>query len=61
MNEELNRTSDALATSKVGLIERRQDPYPDQGSLAELIMGIGGAMGTRGLTSLTGALAGLKF
>ena len=61
MNEELNRTSDALATSKVGLIERRQDPYPDQGSLAELVMGIGSSMGTRGLTSLTGALAGMKF
>jgi len=61
MNEELNRTSDALAAQKVGLIERRQDPYPDQGSLAELVMGIGSAMGTKGLTSLTGALAGMRF
>jgi hypothetical protein len=61
MNEELNRTSDALAAQKVGLIERRQDPYPDQGSLAELVMGIGGTMGAKGLKSLTGALAGMKF
>jgi hypothetical protein len=61
MNENLNRASDELAATKVGLIERRQDPYPDQGSLAELVMGIGSSMGTRGLTSLTGALAGMKF
>jgi hypothetical protein len=61
MNEELNRTSDALAGQKVGLIERRQDPYPDQGSLAELVMGLGSGMGTKGLTGLTTALAGMKF
>ena len=61
MNENLNRTSDDLAGAKVGLIERRQDPYPDQGSLAELIMGIGSAAGTQGLGSLTKALSGLKF
>jgi hypothetical protein len=61
MNENLNRASDELAGSKVGLIERRQDPYPDQGSLMELIMGIGSAAGTSGLGGLTKALSGLKF
>lgn len=61
MQSALNTASDELASTKVGLIERRQDPYPDQGSLAELIMGIGSAMGTQGLSSLSGALAGLKF
>jgi len=61
MQSALNTASDELAATKVGLIERRQDPYPDQGSLAELVMGIGSAMGTQGLTSLTGALAGMKF
>jgi hypothetical protein len=61
MDEALNRASDELVGRKVGLIERRQDPYPDQGSLAELVMGVGSAMGTQGLTKLTGALAGMKF
>lgn len=61
MNEELNRASDSLAAQKVGLIERRQDPYPDQGSLASLVTGIGSAAGASGLNSLVAALAGMKF
>jgi hypothetical protein len=61
MNEELNRTSDALAGSKVGLIERRQDPYPDQGSLATLLTGALSGFGQQGLGALTSLLGGLKF
>lgn len=59
--EALDRSADLLQGTKLGIIERRQDPYPDQASLASLITGIGSSAGPGGLQGLVGALAGLKF
>ena len=61
MNEELNRTSDALAGSRAGLIERREDTYPDQGGLMGLISGMMSGQGSKGLTNLSKTLGVIKY
>jgi hypothetical protein len=41
----LNRLADTMQQTKLGIIERRKDAYPDQGALMNLIAGIGSSYG----------------
>lgn len=57
----LNRTADEMQQTKLGIIERRQDDYPDSGSIAELVTALMGAYGAQGGGSIATALSGMRF
>jgi len=57
----LNRTADEMQQTKLGIIERRQDEYPDSGSIAELVTALMGAYGASGGGKIATALSGMKF
>lgn len=57
----LNRLADELQKTKLGVIERRADEYPDRGGLTSLIAGIGGQFGTEGLSPFTKLLSGMTY
>jgi len=41
----LNRLADTMQQTKLGIMERRTDAYPDQGGLMQAIQSIGGGIG----------------
>jgi hypothetical protein len=47
----LNRLADDMQGTKLGVIERRTDAYPDQSMLLNLMQQIGSSYGTSGLSS----------
>jgi ribosomal protein S4 len=57
----LNRLSDEMQKTRLGVIERRMDEYPDRAGLAQLIGGIGGTFGTGGLGHFTKLLSQMDF
>lgn len=57
----LNRLADQLQGTKLGIIERRQDKYPDLGILTSLASTMGQAAGPAGISGILGALGKLKF
>ncbi|MFA5186704.1 MAG: hypothetical protein WC551_09530 [Patescibacteria group bacterium] len=57
----LNRLADEMQQTKLGIIERRQDAYPDLSSIQSIIAGVGSQYGGgQGLSSMLQALAGLR-
>jgi len=57
----LNRLADQMQQTKLGIIERREDKYPDQGSLVNLLSGAASQYGQgQGLPALFKALSGLQ-
>lgn len=57
----LNRLADEMQQTKLGIIERRTDAYPDLSSLQSIIAGVGSQYGGgQGLSSMLQALAGLR-
>lgn len=57
----LNTAADELQKTKLGIIESREDTYPDASILSSLVSQIGSAYGGGGLSSMLGALSNLKF
>lgn len=60
MQSSLNRAADELQGTKLGIMERRTDKYPDIGLLTQLISGAGQLGGGTGLASIISALGALK-
>lgn len=56
----LNRTADQMQQTKLGIIERRDDEYPDLGSLQAIIGGTGSAFGTRGIDAMLEAFGKVR-
>ena len=57
----LNRLADEMQQTKLGIIERKTDAYPDLASLQSIIAGVGSQYGGgQGLSSMLQALAGLR-
>jgi hypothetical protein len=50
-----------MQQTKLGIIERREDAYPDSAGLMELIAGLGAGQGTAGIGKLLTGLSGMKF
>ena len=62
MNAELNRTADTMQGTKLGVMERRTDAYPDLGSLQSILAGIGTSYGQgQGLSAMLKAMGGIKY
>lgn len=60
-NESLNRNADQMQQTKLGIIERRADDYPDLSSLQSIIAGIGSQYGGgSGIATMLQALAGIR-
>jgi hypothetical protein len=57
----LNRLADQMQQTKLGIIERRMDEYPDRKGLSELIAGLGGQFGTQGIGAFTGLLGQITY
>ncbi|MFZ5832706.1 MAG: hypothetical protein ACOY3P_21675 [Planctomycetota bacterium] len=59
--ESLNRLADQMQQTKLGIIERRQDAYPDASALQAIIAGVGSQYGGgQGLAAMLQALAGMR-
>lgn len=59
--EALNRLADQMQQTKLGIIERRNDEYPDAASLQSIIAGVGSQYGQgQGLSAMLQALAGMR-
>ncbi len=56
----LNRTADQMQQTKLGIIERKEDNYPDLGSLQSIIGGTGAAFGTRGIDAMLAAFGNVR-
>jgi len=57
----LNRNADLQQQTKLGIIERRQDPYPNAGSLQAILAGIGSQYGQgSGIAPMLQALQGMR-
>lgn len=58
----LNRLSDQMQQTKLGIIERRTDAYPDASSLQSIIAGVGSQYGQgQGLSTMLQALSGMRY
>ncbi len=57
----LNRLADELQGTRLGVMERRTDKYPDIGLIATLAQGLGQAGGGGGIGAVLGALGGLRM
>ena len=58
----LNRLADQMQQTKLGIVERRKDEYPDQGALMNLIAGIGSSYGGgSGNAAMVNAFQRMKF
>ena len=56
----LNRTADQMQQTKLGIIERRDDNYPDLGSLQSIIGASSSAFGTRGIDAMLKAFGNVR-
>lgn len=57
----LNRLADQMQQTKLGIIERRQDEYPDLGSLQSIIAGVGSQYGGgQGIQAMLQALGQIR-
>lgn len=57
----LNRLADQMQQTKLGIIERREDRYPDLGSLQSIISGIGSHYGGgMGIPAMLQAFGGIQ-
>jgi len=57
-----NRLADQMQQTKLGIIEKRKDAYPDAASLQSIIAGIGSQYGGgQGLSSMLTALSGMRY
>lgn len=55
----LNTVADALQQTKLGIMERRTDEYPDLAALQSLLAGIGSQGGASGMQAMLDALANI--
>lgn len=56
----LNRVADEMQQTKLGIIERKEDDYPDLQSLQSIIAGTGSAFGTRGIDAMLSAFGKVR-
>jgi hypothetical protein len=61
MQSALNRLADQMQQTKLGIIERRQDPYPDASIITSLAGLAGQGGGPGGMGGILGALGGLRI
>jgi hypothetical protein len=60
-SQALNRLADQMQQTKLGIINSRQDPYPNASSLQSIIAGIGSSYGGgTGISAILNALGGMK-
>ena len=58
----LDRLADQMQQTKLGIIERRTDAYPDASALQSIIAGVGSQYGQgQGLSTMLQALAGMRY
>jgi len=57
----LNRLADEMQQTKLGIIERREDMYPDRGALQSLIAGMGAQFGVPGMGLTAQSLAQMRY
>lgn len=58
--ESLNRLADQMQGTKLGIIERREDQYPDAASLQSSLAGLSEGYGGKGVSALYGALGNIQ-
>lgn len=58
--ESLNRLADQMQGTKLGIIERREDQYPDASSLQASLSALGSGYGGPGVSALFGALGNVR-
>ncbi len=58
--ESLNRLADEMQGTKLGIIERREDQYPDQAALQSSLSYLGEGYGGGGISALYGALGNVN-
>ncbi len=58
--ESLNRLADMMQGTKLGIMERREDQYPDAASLQASLSGLGQGYGGPGITALYQALGNVR-
>jgi hypothetical protein len=56
----LDRLADQMQQTKLGIIERRTDAYPDYGSLSKTLESIGSGYGASGTTAMINALSRVR-
>jgi hypothetical protein len=57
----LNRLADEMQQTKLGIIERREDAYPDMGSLFELIASLAAGGGSQGVKTATNVMSKVRL
>ena len=57
----LNRLADMMQGTKLGIMERKVDKYPETGRLMSLIASLGQSAGPTGAASALKALGGMRF
>jgi hypothetical protein len=60
MQASLNRAADEMQQTKLGIIDRKEDNFPDLGGLQSIIAGTGGAFGTRGIDAMLQAFGNVR-
>ena len=58
--ESLNRLADQMQGTKLGIIERREDQYPDAASMQAALSGLGEGYGGAGVSALYNALGNVQ-
>ena len=58
--ESLNRLADQMQGTKLGIIERREDQYPDSASLQASLSGLSEGYGGKGVSALYNALGNVQ-
>lgn len=59
--EALNRAADAGQQTRLGIMERRTDAYPDTGLLAGAFQSVGSGFGGAGMTAMFNAMSNLQL
>jgi hypothetical protein len=60
-SEKLNRAADQMQQTKLGIIERREDEYPDLGGVQSILAGVGAQYGGgQGIEAMLTAMGGLR-
>lgn len=57
----LNRLADQMQQTKMGVIERREDRYPEMGTITSLAGMLGQGGGAQGISGILSALSGLRM
>lgn len=57
----LNRLADMMQQTRMGVIERREDRYPEMGAITSLAGMLGQGGGAGGIGNILGALSGLRM